>query len=93
MAYEVGDMRRLSAAFTVSGTATNPTTITLLVKPPSGVLATYTYASDITRDSTGNYHYDLTFDAAGYWLYQWYGTGTVKASTAIVKIKVDPRLS
>lgn len=81
MAYDVGDIVRISAAFTVGGAATDPTTITLKVKTPAGVIATYTYAAaQITRDSAGNYHKDITIDAAGDWWFRWESTGTAQAA-------------
>lgn len=74
----VGDMLRLQNTFTVSGTKTDPTTVTLEVKDPSGNTATYTYAlSEITKSGTGIYYKDVTFDEAGWWTYEWAGTGTV----------------
>ena len=43
--YINGDTIRLSATFTVDGAATDPTTVTLRVKAPSGTVAAYTYAA------------------------------------------------
>ena len=79
--YDINDRVRLSVTFTVSSTATDPTTVTLKVQDPSGNEATYTYAlAQVTRDDTGDYHYDLTLDEAGAWSYRWEGTGTVTAA-------------
>ena len=76
----VGDALQLKATFTVSGTKTDPTTITLEVKDPSGNTDTYTYAdATITKDGTGVYSKTVTFDEAGWWTYEWTGTGTVIA--------------
>jgi hypothetical protein len=82
MNYDIGDMIRLSGSFTNSaGTATDPTTVTLKVKDPSGNIDTYTYAlSEVTKDSTGAYHKDITIDEAGQWYYRFVGTGTVAAA-------------
>lgn len=76
----VGDAMTLRAKFRVSGTLTDPTTITLDVKDPSGNTDTYTLAgATVTKDSTGSYSKSVTFDEAGWWTYEWTGTGTVVA--------------
>lgn len=78
--YDKGDQVRLTGTFTVGGTATDPTTVTLKVKDPSGNVDTYTYAlSQIAKSSTGVYYKDLSLDEAGYWYYQWAGTGAVES--------------
>jgi len=78
--YDKGDLIRLTATFTVSTTPTDPTTVTLKVKDPSGNVATYTYAlAEITKSSTGIYYKNISLDEAGYWYYQWTGTGAVES--------------
>lgn len=64
--------------YALVGTAADPTTVTLKVKDPSGAVTTY---SSTTKDSTGNYHQDITPAIAGTWFYQWTGTGTVVAES------------
>jgi len=77
---QVGDGIRLRTTFQVSGTNTDPTTIQLEVQDPSGNTDTYTYiAAQITRSSAGVYYKDITFDEAGWWIYEWTGTGAVVA--------------
>jgi hypothetical protein len=82
--YQVGDLVRISAAFTnSSGAAADPTTVTLLVKlryVVGSTATTYTYPAQIVKDSTGNYHYDFTPTTEGIWDYRWVGTGTVQAA-------------
>lgn len=74
----VGGARQLKATFTVSGTNTDPTTITLEVKDPSNNTDTYAYAgATITKDATGKYSKIITFDEAGWWTYEWQATGAV----------------
>lgn len=81
MSLTVGDLVRVSAEFTVSGTATDPSTVTLKVKDPSGTTATYTYAgSTVTKAGTGSYYKDVSASTAGRWLYRWEGTGTAQAA-------------
>lgn len=76
----VGDAIQLKVIFTVSGTNTDPTTIALEVRDPSGTTDTYTYAAaQITKDATGKFSKIITFDEAGWWVYEWTGTGAVIA--------------
>lgn len=76
----VGDAKRLRNTCTVDGTKTDPTTLSLEVKDPSGNTDTYTYAAaQITRSSAGVFYKDITFDEAGWWTYEWQGTGAVIA--------------
>lgn len=82
MAYDVGDKLRITATFTVASTNTDPTTITMQHKDPSGNTTSKTYAADpteVVKSATGIYYYDLTFDEAGTWYVKWTGTGTVVA--------------
>lgn len=80
--YASGSQIRLSAAFTVSGVATDPTTVSLTVKDPTGTETIYTYAAaQIVKDSTGNYHYDLTASTTGAYYYGFSASGTVVAAS------------
>lgn len=86
--YDVGDVVRSTATFKVAGVLTDPTTVTFKYKSPSGTIVTKTYAlSEVTKDSTGIYHYDFTVDAAGTWFYRWISTGTA-AGASEVQIQV-----
>lgn len=77
--FDIGDVVRLSLALTVSGVATDPSVVSLVVLAPTGTSTTYTIPP-IVRDSTGAYHYDLAVSAAGQWFYRWTSTGTAAAS-------------
>ena len=84
MSIDIGDLRRVTAAFTDpndSDAAVDPTALTLEVTDPSGEKTTYTYGTDVelVKDSIGNYHLDISVDMAGTWLYRWAGTGTAQA--------------
>lgn len=80
-AYWKNQVVRLSCTFAVGGAATDPTTVTLIVKDPSGTSDTYTYAlSQVTKSGTGAYYKDVTLDEAGPWHYHWYGTGACGAA-------------
>lgn len=78
--YSKNQTVRITGTFTVSGTATDPTTVTLKVQDPSGNEDTYTYAlSQVTKSAVGIYYKDLALDEVGRWFYAWVGTGTVAA--------------
>ena len=75
--FVAGDTVTLTNTFKVSGTATDPTAISLVVTDPAGTATTYTYAgATITKSSTGVYTKNITASTAGLWSYTWTGTGT-----------------
>jgi hypothetical protein len=79
MAYDLGDLVRVSAAWTnAAGTAIDPTAVFAKYKDPSGSTTTLTYGTDLAlvKDSTGNYHVDIDANEAGTWRYRFYSTGT-----------------
>jgi hypothetical protein len=78
--YTIGDLVRISCAFTVNGTAADPTAVTAKVKAGDGIVTTYSGAQ-VSKDSTGNYHVDVPITAAGRWYYRFEGTGAVIAAT------------
>lgn len=75
--YDVGDGIRLSANFTVQGTATTPTSVVLTVTDPSG----NTSAPTPTANGTGAYYEDIILDEPGTWYHRWAGTGAVVAAS------------
>jgi len=80
--YDIGDTIRLRATFTISGAATDPTTITLKVKNNSGTTSTYTYAGGtVSKTSTGIYYKDISLTNDGVWYYRFEGTGAVAAAS------------
>lgn len=71
------ELATLTNTFSVAGTPTDPTTISLTVTSPSGAATTYTYAgATITRTSAGVYTKDIACTEDGVWQYVWTGTGT-----------------
>lgn len=73
---DLGDAAKLSMTFSVDGTNTDPTTVSLEVKAPDATVTTYTYAgSQITKTATGVYTKTLTPTAVGTYNYSWIGTG------------------
>lgn len=81
--YDVGDLIRVSAAFTSSGAALDPTALTARYKTPSGATTTLVYGTDagLVKDSTGNYHVDVSATEAGVWYYRFASTGTGQAAS------------
>jgi hypothetical protein len=79
--YKLGALARISGVFKdVAGNLIDPTTIALRVSKRSGT-STYTFAgSTVIKDSTGNYHVDVSALERGTWLYEWRSTGTGQAA-------------
>ena len=80
--YHEGDTLRLQCSFTISGTLTDPSTVSLLVRSPTATASTtYTYAlAEVTKSTTGIYYKDVPFSIEGTWHWRWVGTGTVAAA-------------
>lgn len=80
-----GDAVRLTAVFTnLDDADTDPTTVTLHVRPKQGSEKTFVYGTDaaVVRDSAGRYHLDFTVPSIAphrgmKFLYEWQGTGAV----------------
>ena len=89
--YEPGTKVRLSVVFSSAGAETDPTTVTLKVRTPAGVVTSYTWAgAQVTKDAVGRFHMDLSVTASGRYYYRWIGTGTVETSVeASFRVK-DP---
>jgi hypothetical protein len=78
----MGQSVKVSSSFAVDDVATDPTTVTLVVKDPEGEETTYTYAlGEITRVSAGVYTKDISPDMVGTWWYWFYGTGACAAAS------------
>lgn len=94
--YDVGDKVRIACKFTdVDDVETNPTVTVFKFTDPSGNTITYTYDTDdeLERDSTGNFHVDITIDEPGTWYYRWIGTGTVVAAEEGSFYVREPRIT
>lgn len=73
--YDIGDVSRVSGAFSQLGVPVDPSTVTLKVTLPDGTQTTYTHPATITKDSTGNYHVDVAITQRGTYRYRWFSTG------------------
>ena len=85
MALNVGDLIRLSGAFTNpndSDAPIDPTAVFVSRKEPGGTVTIKQHVTDpeVIKDSTGNYHIDIDITAEGLWHYRWYSTGTAQAA-------------
>lgn len=82
--HPVGDTITLAVQFTDADYADiDPTTVTFKLFSPDGtVKATYVYGTDaeLEKDSTGDYHVEVTPDEPGRWTYHWITTGTHRAT-------------
>lgn len=68
-------------ADSLTGEAADPTTITLFLRDPTGVVQTLAYPGDLTREQVGSYNYVFTPLIHGTWTYKWQGTGAVVATS------------
>ena len=75
--YDIGDRPRATVTFTsVTGTPTNPTTVTVTVQDPTGAET----SPAATSDGSGVYHVDVDATMSGRWLVRFVGTGNVVAA-------------
>lgn len=90
--FQVGDMVRLSGAFTdINEAANDPGGVRCKVREPDGTVTTYIYLTDaaLIKDSTGNYHVDFLTDQAGRHRYGFYGITSGQA-VAEGEFRVQP---
>lgn len=96
--YDIGDIWRPQATFTVGGTPTDPTAIVYYVQEPDGTITsasasspgTLTSASTpLSRTTAGVFILSQTLDAAGHWYARFEGTGAATAAEDHEAI-VDP---
>lgn len=80
--YDVGNAVQCSAIFTSqAGVATDPTTVTLRVLPPSGPTQVFTLAlGQVIKSSTGNFYYNFPTTIPGPHYYRYEGTGALIAA-------------
>jgi len=81
--FYVGDTPKFTCEFRVGDTLTDPTTITFKLYTPNGTTTTYTYGGGtVTKDSTGIFSKQYTFDSEGTWRWKWVGAGNAAAARA-----------
>jgi hypothetical protein len=80
--YLVGSVVTVAVVFVSIGSndPVDPSTVTALIKHPTGAVDTYVYGVDeeLVRDSVGRYHVDVTIpiNESSIWYYRFEGTGT-----------------
>jgi len=78
--HDIGDLRRIPAAFTdFDGVATDPTEATIVIREPDGAIVTDNTAGAVVNDAAadGAFYYDFTITKAGRHVARWEGTGAV----------------
>ena len=80
--FDVGDVIRLSAAFTSDDVGVDPDGVVFRVLTPSRAESTWTYNTDpeVIRSSPGNYYLELEIDEPGTWYYRIEGTGNYQSA-------------
>ncbi len=79
--YDIGQLVRTKAWFTVTGTYTDPDIVTCSVRTPNGDVSVYNYTSGtVSKESDGKFFLDIFVDESGQWWYEWFGTGTALAA-------------
>lgn len=93
------EIATLTNTFSVSGTPTDPTTISCIITDPTGAQTTHTYAgaspADITRTGVGAYQLLIPCTITGVWSFEWVGTGSatdIQAGTWTVQPLPDQKL-
>lgn len=80
----IAEIATLTIIFSVSGTPTDPSTVSCVVTDPAGLATVHTYAgappNDITKQATGGYQLLVQCNPSetgvdGLWSYAWIGTG------------------
>ena len=68
---------RLRASWLLSSVAIDPDTITVRIIDPVGTLTSFVYLTDseVVRDSTGVFRYDLSLTVEGIYYYRFEGVG------------------
>lgn len=88
--FNIGDEITIKATFKNKvRDVSDPTTVTLIIRDPSGNEVSYTYSGgQLTRESTGVYYYNLQIDEDGNWYFRWKSTGNPMIATEY-RIKVN----
>ncbi len=76
-AFDIGDLVRRTATFTVDGVATDPTAVTYRMTAPDGTVTVYVYGTDaeLVKESAGVFHVDWTVAKPGRHFDRFEGTG------------------
>lgn len=87
--YQLDTLVELQTTFTdADGALVNPTTVTLYIRTPDGIVTAYT-GGNIGHPSTGLYTFDVNANQSGPWIYKWQGTGAVEITSPDVYFQVE----
>ena len=88
--FDSGDTIRFENIFSVSGTNTDPTTVTFRIRDPNKVVTSYVYGTDVelVKVATGQYRIDLQLDLPGEYFYRWESGGPIAPGAAESRIKI-----
>lgn len=70
----IGEVVKFTVAIVnSSNVAADPSALRLKLKSPTGIVTTYVFgiATELVKDSVGNYHADILITDAGSWTYRW----------------------
>lgn len=88
--YHIGQAVEVTGLFKVGTTPTNPSTITLKVKTPAGLVEERVFPHpSITNPTTGSFVGLVVPDASGVWYYRWEGTGSCQAADEACFVAID----
>lgn len=81
--HDLGDLVKVSATFTDPAdddAVFDPEEVNLSFRDPSENVTTWTYPTNIEKESTGVYYALIDADEAGAWYYRWWSTGDGQAA-------------
>lgn len=81
--FSLGQLTRITGTFTdADGDAIDPTAVFVVIKEPDDTETEYQYSVDpeVVKETTGIYHLDQDCNAAGWWAWRVYSTGTGQAA-------------
>lgn len=90
--FPYGDLIRLKGTFTdVDGTLFDPEFVLCEILKPDGTKIVANFGSDanLVTDGVGLYHYDISADMTGLWVYRFESTGTGQTAQR-GEFRVDP---
>jgi hypothetical protein len=86
--YHLGDVVTATGTFD-----TTPTTVSLIVNPPSGTVVKYDYLSpeEVVKagETENSYYADLEANEYGTWYYEWKSTGTGQAAEPVQFVVIN----
>ena len=92
--YQLDTTVQLNGTFTEADgvTLVDPTTVTIAVQDPTGVITEYTVVTTpaVVRVSTGIYYLQIEPTISGVWIYKWQGAGVLNVTSPDTYFTVQP---